>query len=242
MPEGAPQIVSGSSVPFESNFDLLNAIDYDKGCYLGQELIARTHFRGAVRKRLFPLVSLGTPQKLNTLGLTSSNLIDSLTQSDLTATDTHVVPQELLRELQNVSAYATSSSSKDYSAKATKELNPIYDILNAFPTEGSPVIAIKDNAELETILAGKYQGKAIGAASASRMSKASGGSSYNAGMGAMRTDDWHSSPHLLFYAPSSSDPSQGTILKGVKPWWYKDYLTWREEAESKAVAQANEDF
>lgn len=242
MPEGSPQIVSGSSVPFESNFDLLNAIDYDKGCYLGQELIARTHFRGAVRKRLFPLVSLGTPKKLTGLNITSSNLLESLTQSDLKATDTHVVPQELLRELQDVGSYTASSSSKAYSAKATKELNPIYDISNAFPTEGNPVVPIKDMAELEAILGGNYQGKAIGAASASRMSKASGGSSYNAGMGAMRTDDWHSSPHLLFYAPSASDPTQGTILKGVKPWWYNDYLTWREEAESKAFAQANEDL
>ena len=31
----------------------------DKGCYLGQELTARTYFRGATRKRIVPLVVLG---------------------------------------------------------------------------------------------------------------------------------------------------------------------------------------
>lgn len=36
--------------------DGLNAISFTKGCYVGQELVARTHFRGMVRKRLMPLV------------------------------------------------------------------------------------------------------------------------------------------------------------------------------------------
>ncbi|KAL0324416.1 UNVERIFIED_CONTAM: putative transferase, mitochondrial [Sesamum calycinum] len=35
--------------------DILNAISFDKGCYIGQELIARTHHRGVIRKRLIPL-------------------------------------------------------------------------------------------------------------------------------------------------------------------------------------------
>lgn len=245
VPEGSTQIVSGSSVPFESNFDLLNAIDYDKGCYLGQELIARTHFRGAVRKRFFPLVSAGSPKNLSSLGLSASNLIETLTQSDLAATEEYVVPQALIREFSNLSDYNASASTKNYNARATKEIHPVFNIKNAFPVEGSPIVPIKDVAELETILGGNYQAKPIGAASASRMSKAAGGSSWNAGMGAMRTDDWHASPHLLFYAPSATDPSTGNsgmILKGVKPWWYNNYLTWREEAESKAIAQANEDL
>ncbi|XP_057976724.1 putative transferase At4g12130, mitochondrial isoform X2 [Malania oleifera] len=33
----------------------LNAISFDKGCYVGQELVARTHHRGIIRKRLLPL-------------------------------------------------------------------------------------------------------------------------------------------------------------------------------------------
>lgn len=36
----------------EFGFDELNAIDYQKGCYVGQELTARTHYRGEIRKKL----------------------------------------------------------------------------------------------------------------------------------------------------------------------------------------------
>lgn len=53
-PEGVP-VVAGSAVPLEYNLDGLRGISFTKGCYVGQELIARAHFRGVVRKRLMPL-------------------------------------------------------------------------------------------------------------------------------------------------------------------------------------------
>lgn len=34
------------------NLDLLGAVSLDKGCYTGQEIIARTHYRGASKRRL----------------------------------------------------------------------------------------------------------------------------------------------------------------------------------------------
>ncbi|THG00179.1 hypothetical protein TEA_003372 [Camellia sinensis var. sinensis] len=43
------------AMPLEYNLAGLNAISFDKGCYVGQELIARTHHRGVIRKRLLPL-------------------------------------------------------------------------------------------------------------------------------------------------------------------------------------------
>ncbi|KAK9842541.1 hypothetical protein WJX81_005172 [Elliptochloris bilobata] len=52
--EGA-EIPAGSAVPLEYNLDGLRGISFTKGCYVGQELIARAHFRGVVRKRLMPL-------------------------------------------------------------------------------------------------------------------------------------------------------------------------------------------
>lgn len=39
----------------EANFDLLNGISWTKGCYVGQEVTARMHYRGGVRKRLVPV-------------------------------------------------------------------------------------------------------------------------------------------------------------------------------------------
>jgi transferase CAF17, mitochondrial len=41
-------------LPSECNVDLLHGINFAKGCYLGQELTARTQFKGVVRKRLLP--------------------------------------------------------------------------------------------------------------------------------------------------------------------------------------------
>jgi folate-binding Fe-S cluster repair protein YgfZ len=34
--------------------DMLHGIDWEKGCYMGQELTARTHYRGLIKKRLLP--------------------------------------------------------------------------------------------------------------------------------------------------------------------------------------------
>ena len=48
-------------IPLECNLDLLNGVVFDKGCYLGQELTARTHFRGLLRKRCFPVIFGGAP-------------------------------------------------------------------------------------------------------------------------------------------------------------------------------------
>lgn len=42
-------------MPLEYNLDGLKAISFSKGCYVGQELVARTHFQGMVRKRLMPI-------------------------------------------------------------------------------------------------------------------------------------------------------------------------------------------
>ncbi|KPV74820.1 uncharacterized protein RHOBADRAFT_53757 [Rhodotorula graminis WP1] len=39
------------ALPLEANIDLMNGVDYRKGCYVGQELTARTHHKGVVRKR-----------------------------------------------------------------------------------------------------------------------------------------------------------------------------------------------
>lgn len=46
------------SIPAESNLDLLNGICFTKGCYIGQELTARTQFKGLVRKRIVPLLCI----------------------------------------------------------------------------------------------------------------------------------------------------------------------------------------
>jgi len=46
-----------STIPQEANFDALHAISYTKGCYVGQEVVARVHFRGHVNKHLRGLMA-----------------------------------------------------------------------------------------------------------------------------------------------------------------------------------------
>jgi len=41
-----------STIPQEANLDALNAISFTKGCYTGQEVVARVHFRGHVNRHL----------------------------------------------------------------------------------------------------------------------------------------------------------------------------------------------
>ena len=52
--EGPLEMRRLQAIPLEYNLDWLGAVAFDKGCYLGQELMARTHFRGTIRKRLLP--------------------------------------------------------------------------------------------------------------------------------------------------------------------------------------------
>jgi folate-binding protein YgfZ len=48
-----------STIPQEANFDDLHAISYTKGCYVGQETVARVHFRGHVNRHLRGLRTAG---------------------------------------------------------------------------------------------------------------------------------------------------------------------------------------
>ena len=59
VPDGAYDCTPDRSFPNEFCFGDLHAIDYHKGCYLGQELTARTHFRTQPKKRLVHITWTG---------------------------------------------------------------------------------------------------------------------------------------------------------------------------------------
>jgi folate-binding protein YgfZ len=53
---------SGKFLPHEINLDKLGAISFDKGCYTGQEIIARMHYRGKLKNHLYmALITSATP-------------------------------------------------------------------------------------------------------------------------------------------------------------------------------------
>lgn len=58
--DGSRDLLIEKSTLAEGNLDLLNGISWSKGCYIGQELTARVHYRGLVKKRLFPVKIKGT--------------------------------------------------------------------------------------------------------------------------------------------------------------------------------------
>jgi folate-binding protein YgfZ len=55
VPSGSRDLIAEKGILLENGFEELHAIDWDKGCYMGQELTARTRYRGLVRKRLLPV-------------------------------------------------------------------------------------------------------------------------------------------------------------------------------------------
>jgi folate-binding protein YgfZ len=59
VPDGSRDLPVEKAILLENGFDELNAIDWQKGCYMGQELTARTRYRGLVRKRLLPVAIEG---------------------------------------------------------------------------------------------------------------------------------------------------------------------------------------
>ena len=72
--EGTEDIPPGECIPLEYNIVFLNGVSFSKGCYIGQELVARTHHTGVIRKRLMPVtienheeLSTSFPSKVNDL-------------------------------------------------------------------------------------------------------------------------------------------------------------------------------
>jgi folate-binding protein YgfZ len=55
VPDGSRDLPVEKAILLESGFDELNGIDWQKGCYVGQELTARTKYRALIKKRLLPV-------------------------------------------------------------------------------------------------------------------------------------------------------------------------------------------
>ncbi|MEI6158833.1 MAG: folate-binding protein [Roseococcus sp.] len=70
LPDGSRDMQAEQSVLLEAGFDELHGVSWSKGCYMGQELTARTKYRGLVKRRLVPvsiegpLPERGTPVTL----------------------------------------------------------------------------------------------------------------------------------------------------------------------------------
>ncbi len=73
IPDGSRDLIVDKSTMDEAHMDQLNAIDYNKGCYVGQELTARMHYRGLGKKHLKTVTTDNLPEKAD-LRSTCDNL------------------------------------------------------------------------------------------------------------------------------------------------------------------------
>ena len=55
LPDGTRDLEPEKSILLEAGFDELHGVSWEKGCYMGQELTARTKYRGLVKRRLTPV-------------------------------------------------------------------------------------------------------------------------------------------------------------------------------------------
>jgi tRNA-modifying protein YgfZ len=67
VPKAGIDFVYGDAFVHDINLDLMNGVDFKKGCYVGQEVVSRVHFRKSARKRIAkihfdgPAPACGTP-------------------------------------------------------------------------------------------------------------------------------------------------------------------------------------
>ena len=82
MPRGGEDFAYGDTFPHEADMDQLAGVDFDKGCYVGQEVVSRVEHRSSARSRIVPIAydefapSSGLPvmagdKQVGTLGSTA---------------------------------------------------------------------------------------------------------------------------------------------------------------------------
>jgi folate-binding protein YgfZ len=56
VPRGGLDFIYGDAFPHETNMDRLHGVDFDKGCYVGQEVVSRMQHRGTARTRTVRII------------------------------------------------------------------------------------------------------------------------------------------------------------------------------------------
>jgi folate-binding protein YgfZ len=69
------------SILLESGFDELDGVDWQKGCYMGQELTARTKYCGLVKRRLMPVRIQGPPPRAEAIVSADGRQVDEMRSS-----------------------------------------------------------------------------------------------------------------------------------------------------------------
>jgi tRNA-modifying protein YgfZ len=66
VPRGGLDFIYGDAFPHETNMDRLHGVDFDKGCYVGQEVVSRMQHRGTARTRTVRIILDGPAPEAGT--------------------------------------------------------------------------------------------------------------------------------------------------------------------------------
>eukprot|EP01112_Ceratiomyxa_fruticulosa_P014165 TRINITY_DN4038_c0_g1_i2.p1 TRINITY_DN4038_c0_g1~~TRINITY_DN4038_c0_g1_i2.p1 ORF type:complete len:374 (-),score=48.41 TRINITY_DN4038_c0_g1_i2:416-1537(-) len=112
--EGPEDLPANTQLPLNINGDYLNAVSFEKGCYIGQELTARTHHVGQVRRRFFGVCMKDPMEDQNSLSAEKEkrepNLL--LPPSLLSSIDIQVPPPQSTLSFQNSDYVQVKSDTK----------------------------------------------------------------------------------------------------------------------------------
>ncbi|XP_062227958.1 putative transferase At4g12130, mitochondrial isoform X2 [Phragmites australis] len=123
--EGSTEIPKGEAIPLEYNLAGLDAISFEKGCYIGQELIARTHHRGVIRKRLMPMKFVDeNGEELEQAVIPGSEVVDEASDKKIGTVNTALGSRGMgllrLEEALTQNSNIRISNNKDVRVKAIK--------------------------------------------------------------------------------------------------------------------------
>lgn len=96
VPRGGADFIYGDAFPHETNMDRLHGVDFDKGCYIGQEVVSRTQHRGTARTRILRVALTGSAPEPGTV-ITAGDKSVGTMGSSTNSTDGQNIALALLR-------------------------------------------------------------------------------------------------------------------------------------------------
>jgi len=78
VPRGGLDFMYGDAFPHETNMDRLQGVDFDKGCYVGQEVVSRMQHRGTARTRTVRVTLEGARPEAGTTVLAGDKVVGTM--------------------------------------------------------------------------------------------------------------------------------------------------------------------
>jgi folate-binding protein YgfZ len=78
VPRGGLDFMYGDAFPHETNMDRLHGVDFDKGCYVGQEVVSRMQHRGTARTRTVRVTLEGARPEAGTVVLAGDKTVGTM--------------------------------------------------------------------------------------------------------------------------------------------------------------------